>query len=208
MRGGATQAMWEHCRGAPTKQRLCAAGTLRAHGCCGPISSLLVVDDVPASPPPRALISARKPHARGIPFYSDRLLMFMLPQPNRIVRSGTTEYFCMKPTIMQMTDSWCPVTVDVIAALSLFRRGLILKHSCGCGLQPALPGGSRDPHEERSRFLRRAFSSEYPFRSLLIQLSQDTGDQKRQRHSISCCGSIKDANISARGVLSRQKAHL
>ena len=35
------------------------------HGGCAAISALLVVNDVPASPPPRALSSPRKPHARG-----------------------------------------------------------------------------------------------------------------------------------------------
>jgi hypothetical protein len=51
-----------------------AAGTHWAHGYCGPISALLVVNDVPASPPPRALSSARKPHARGLLYFHHGLL--------------------------------------------------------------------------------------------------------------------------------------
>jgi len=38
------------------------------------ISALLVVNDVPASPPPRALISPCKPHARGLLYFHHGLL--------------------------------------------------------------------------------------------------------------------------------------
>ena len=41
------------------------------------ISALLVVNDVTASPPPRALISPRKPHARGLLYFHHG------PQPRR-----------------------------------------------------------------------------------------------------------------------------
>jgi threonine/homoserine/homoserine lactone efflux protein len=51
-----------------------SAGTHWAHGYCGPISALLVVNDVPASHPPRALSSARKPHARGLLYFHHGLL--------------------------------------------------------------------------------------------------------------------------------------
>ena len=81
MQGGATQAMRGHRRGAPTQQMPLrrrnpkGPGSASGPAACGlrnwvrrpsPISSLIVVNDVPASPPPRALSSDRKPHARGI----------------------------------------------------------------------------------------------------------------------------------------------
>jgi hypothetical protein len=43
--------------------------TLRAGGDCGAISSLLVVNDVTTSPPPRASISPRKPHQRKAMYF-------------------------------------------------------------------------------------------------------------------------------------------
>lgn len=51
-----------------------AAGTVWAPWGSGSISTLPIVDDVPAAPPPRALIMARKPPARGRLKFSDTLL--------------------------------------------------------------------------------------------------------------------------------------
>ena len=66
---------------------LCAAGTQRdlglkaqPHGGCGAISALLIVNDVPASPPPRALSSPRKPHARGLLCFHHGLLVVFIWQ--------------------------------------------------------------------------------------------------------------------------------
>ncbi len=77
--GGATQAMSEHCREAPTQQMTrCRRNPLGERGLrC--ISSLLVVAVVPASPPPRSSTCPRKPHPRGPTYYSDRLLAMDKP---------------------------------------------------------------------------------------------------------------------------------
>ena len=63
-----------------------AAGTQRAHGGCGAISALLVVSDVSALPPPRALSSPRKPLARGLLHFHHGLLdaggyLFRIEEP-------------------------------------------------------------------------------------------------------------------------------
>jgi hypothetical protein len=75
MQGGATQAMLmtiveERQRSRCPRQ----AGTRGAHGGCTTIAALLVVNDVPASPPPRALRLPRKPHARGPLYFHHGLL--------------------------------------------------------------------------------------------------------------------------------------
>jgi len=74
MQGGATQAMWWHRRGAPTQQMLPRRRNPKGAWGLRAISALLVVNDVPASPPPRALISPRKPHARGLLYFHHGLL--------------------------------------------------------------------------------------------------------------------------------------
>ena len=60
-------------RGATTPQMPRAAGTRRAHGCCGRSRRCSTSTMYNTSPPPRALTSPRKPHARDPPEFSDRL---------------------------------------------------------------------------------------------------------------------------------------
>jgi hypothetical protein len=50
------------------------AGTRGTHGGCTTIAALLVVNDVPASPPPCALRLSCKPHARGSLYFHHGLL--------------------------------------------------------------------------------------------------------------------------------------
>ena len=75
MQGAATQAM-PACIVEERQRRRCrrAAGTRRAHGGCGRALRCSSSAMPPASPPPRASISPRKPHARDPCYYSDRLL--------------------------------------------------------------------------------------------------------------------------------------
>ena len=74
MQGAATQSMPRHRRGAATPQMPPRRRNPKGAWGLRAISSLLVVDDASASPPPRASTSPRKPHARDPCHYSDRLL--------------------------------------------------------------------------------------------------------------------------------------
>ena len=66
-----------HHRGAPTPQMSLCRRNPKGAWVLQAISALLIVNDgqrcATTSPPPRALISPPKPHARNTPSYSDRL---------------------------------------------------------------------------------------------------------------------------------------
>jgi len=69
MRAGATQAMRDIAEERGRSRWPAPPATLRAGGDCGAISASLVVNDVTTSPPPRSLISHRKPHQRHDRFH-------------------------------------------------------------------------------------------------------------------------------------------